>query len=66
MQALPKLSLSVEYVEMPETLRASYQNRTEAPMQRLKAAGYDRPSTSLEDGVKDYVANFLEKDDPYL
>jgi ADP-L-glycero-D-manno-heptose 6-epimerase len=59
-------TLSVEYFDMPEELRGSYQSKTEAPMQRLKAAGYDRPLTSLEEGVKDYVANFLEKADPYL
>ena len=64
--ALPKQKLSVEFFDMPEALRGSYQYKTEAPMQRLKAAGYDQPFTSLEDGVKDYVANFLEKPDPYL
>jgi ADP-L-glycero-D-manno-heptose 6-epimerase len=66
MAALPGRTLSVEYFDMPEELRGSYQSKTEAPMQRLKAAGYDRPLTSLEEGVKDYVANFLEKADPYL
>jgi ADP-L-glycero-D-manno-heptose 6-epimerase len=64
--AVPKLKLSVEFFDMPEVLRGSYQYKTEAPMQRLKAAGYDQPFSSLEDGVKDYVANFLEKPDPYL
>jgi ADP-L-glycero-D-manno-heptose 6-epimerase len=66
MAALPGKKLSVEYFDMPEALRSSYQYMTEAPIKRLLAAGYDRPSTSLEEGVKDYVANFLEKDDPYL
>ena len=66
MAVLPDQKLSVEFFDMPDTLRSSYQYQTEAPMQRLKAAGYDRPSTLLEEGVKDYVANFLEKDDPYL
>jgi ADP-L-glycero-D-manno-heptose 6-epimerase len=66
MAALPDRKLSVEYFEMPEALRASYQYKTEAPMQRLKAAGYDRAPTSLEEGAKDYVSNFLEKSDPYL
>jgi ADP-L-glycero-D-manno-heptose 6-epimerase len=66
MAALPGQTLSVEYFDMPEDLRASYQSKTEAPMQRLKAAGFDRPPTSLEEGVKDYVTNFLEKADRYL
>ena len=51
---------------MPEGLKASYQNQTQAEMGRLRAAGYTQPFTSLEDGVKDYVKNFLEKPDPYL
>ena len=39
--------------------------RTQASMARLRAAGYDAPFLSLEDGVADYVANHLGKDDPY-
>jgi ADP-L-glycero-D-manno-heptose 6-epimerase len=66
MTALPSLKLSVEFFDMPEALKAGYQYMTEAPIQRLKAAGFTGPITSLEDGVKDYVASFLEKDDPYL
>jgi ADP-L-glycero-D-manno-heptose 6-epimerase len=34
-------------------------------MGKLRAAGYDAPFTSLEDGAADYVAR-LESDDPYL
>jgi len=30
-------------------------------MEKLKAVGYDIPFYSLEDGVEDYVVNFLEK-----
>ncbi len=66
MAALPKLKLEVEFFEMPEQLRGAYQYKTEAPMKRLTAAGYKGPFTPLEDGVKDYIASFLEKPDPYL
>ncbi len=56
----------IEYTDMPEILRGKYQYFTEAPMEKLRRAGYDKPFTSLEDGVADYVRNYLAKDDPYL
>jgi ADP-L-glycero-D-manno-heptose 6-epimerase len=65
MAELPRLKLSVEFFDMPEELRVGYQYMTEAPIQRLKAAGFTRPMASLEEGVQDYVANFLEASDPY-
>ena len=34
-------------------------------MDRLSAAGYDKPFTPLEDGVGQYVTGFLDTDDPY-
>ncbi len=51
----------IAYVEMPETLRGKYQYRTVATIDRLRAAGWDREATSLEDGVADYVRNYLTK-----
>lgn len=56
---------SIEYVDMPETLRDRYQYYTQADLGRLRAAGYDQPMTSLEDGVTDYVRRFLSQPDPY-
>jgi ADP-L-glycero-D-manno-heptose 6-epimerase len=50
---------AIEYVPMPETLRAKYQYRTQATIDRLRAAGYGAPFTSLEDAVSDYVRNYL-------
>jgi ADP-L-glycero-D-manno-heptose 6-epimerase len=49
----------ITYIDMPETLRAKYQYRTEADMTKLRDAGYTDPFTSLEDGVADYVKNWL-------
>jgi ADP-L-glycero-D-manno-heptose 6-epimerase len=56
----------IEYFDMPETLRNQYQYFTEAKMERLRNAGYTVPFTSLEDGVRDYVQNYLLKEDPYF
>ena len=55
----------IEYFDMPEELRAHYQYYTQAPMARLRAAGYDHRPTSLEKGVGTYVTEYLATDDPY-
>ncbi|MFQ3623542.1 MAG: ADP-glyceromanno-heptose 6-epimerase [Acetobacteraceae bacterium] len=47
------------FVDTPEPLRAHYQYFTEARMDRLRAAGYQRPFTSLEEGVASYVRGYL-------
>lgn len=60
------LESRVEYMDMPEAIRDTYQYFTEAPMGRLRAAGYGKPFTSLEDGVRDYVAGYLAEKDRYL
>lgn len=57
---------AIEYIDMPESLRDKYQYFTEARMERLRKAGYTAPFYTLEDGVRDYVQNYLTKDDPYL
>ena len=56
----------IKFVEMPEDLRGKYQYFTEAKMDKLKKAGYSKDFTALEDGVKDYVQNYLMKEDKYL
>jgi ADP-L-glycero-D-manno-heptose 6-epimerase len=55
----------IEYVEMPAPLRAHYQYFTEARTERLRAAGYSRPFTPLEEGVREYVQRYLSQPDPY-
>jgi ADP-L-glycero-D-manno-heptose 6-epimerase len=57
---------NIHYTDMPEGLMHNYQYFTEAKMDRLRTAGYTVPFTSLADGVRDYVVNYLTKDDPYL
>jgi ADP-L-glycero-D-manno-heptose 6-epimerase len=56
---------AIEFVDMPEPLIAKYQYFTEARMERLRAAGFDRPFTTLEDGIARYVRGYLATDDPY-
>ena len=56
---------AIDFVEMPAALRGRYQYFTEARMERLRAAGYTQPFTSLEDGVGAYVRDFLATGDPY-
>ncbi len=55
----------IDYVDTPEALRPRYQYFTEARMERLRQAGYQRPFTPLEDGVLRYVHDYLGRDDPY-
>jgi ADP-L-glycero-D-manno-heptose 6-epimerase len=57
--------LAVEFIEMPLSLRENYQYVTEARMSRLRSVGYDRPFTSLEDGISHYVRGYLATHDPY-
>lgn len=49
----------IRYIDMPADIRDKYQYFTEADMHKLRAAGYNRPFHSLEDGVDDYVRNYL-------
>jgi len=51
----------IEYIEMPEYLRPRYQYFTEAPMDKIRSAGYGRPITPLEDAVSEYVKQYLSR-----
>jgi ADP-L-glycero-D-manno-heptose 6-epimerase len=53
------LQPNIEFMDMPLDIRDKYQYFTEANMNKLRAAGYDKPFSSLEEGVKDYVSNYL-------
>ncbi len=55
----------IRFIPMPDDLRGKYQYFTEAPLRRLRDAGYDRPATGLEAGVADYVRNHLSQPDGY-
>ncbi len=51
----------IEYIEMPHSIRSQYQYFTEADITKLRKAGYNKQTTSLEDAIKDYVQNYLQK-----
>ena len=53
------LDAHIEYVDMPEDIRSTYQYFTEAKMQKLRSVGYMDEFYSLEKGVDDYVRNYL-------
>jgi len=58
----PKLT----FRDMPEELRGKYQYFTQADMGKLREAGYDKPFTPLEEGIRQYVQDYLIKTDPYV
>jgi ADP-L-glycero-D-manno-heptose 6-epimerase len=49
----------IQYIEMPENLRARYQYYTCGSIKKLRSMGYEKSLTPLADAVKDYVANYL-------
>jgi len=61
-----KKKTNIEYIEMPQALRNQYQYFTEAQMTKLRKSGCPVKFSSLEDSVRDYVVNYLQKADPYL
>lgn len=50
----------IEYVDMPEKLKAKYQYFTQADMDKLRSIGCDRTFMPLEDSVKDYISYLKE------
>ena len=59
--AAPKIS----YIDMPESIRGSYQYFTQSDADRLCAAGYNGGFTALEDAVDAYVKGFLDVADRF-
>ncbi len=56
------LSPDIRFIDMPYDIRDKYQYFTEAEMAKLRTAGYSESFYSLEDGVEDYVKNYLDKE----
>lgn len=56
---------NIDYVDMPEQIRSSYQYFTESKIDRLHRAGYNGGFTTLEDAVKAYVADYLDRPDRF-
>ncbi len=53
------ISESIEFIETPIDIRDKYQYFTQAKMQKLHGIGYQKPFYTLEEGVSDYVKNYL-------
>ncbi|MFT4203796.1 MAG: ADP-glyceromanno-heptose 6-epimerase [Chitinophagaceae bacterium] len=50
---------NIQFIDMPVDIRDKYQYFTEAKMDKLRTAGYSAPFYSLEEGIGDYVENYL-------
>jgi ADP-L-glycero-D-manno-heptose 6-epimerase len=56
---------NIQYVDMPDRIRCSYQYFTQSNVDRLRGAGYNGGFTTLEDAVALYVKGFLDRDDRF-
>jgi ADP-L-glycero-D-manno-heptose 6-epimerase len=56
---------NIQYVDMPEAIRGSYQYFTQSEVERLQRAGYNGGFTGLEDAVGTYVRNYLDSADRF-
>jgi ADP-L-glycero-D-manno-heptose 6-epimerase len=56
---------NIQYVDMPDRIRGSYQYFTQSDVDRLRGAGYNGGFTTLEDAVALYVKGFLDRDDRF-
>jgi ADP-L-glycero-D-manno-heptose 6-epimerase len=56
---------NIEYIDMPEAIRGSYQYFTQSNVDRLQRAGYNGGFTALEDAVDTYVKGFLDRADRF-
>ena len=60
-----KLTPNIQYIDMPEQIRGSYQYYTQSEVGRLRAAGYNGGFTALEEAVGLYVNNYLNFPDRF-
>ena len=56
---------NIQYTDMPEAIRGSYQYFTQGEVDRLRGAGYNGGFTALEDAVALYVKNYLDAADRF-
>jgi len=56
---------NIQYIDMPEAIRGSYQYFTQSDVDRLQRAGYNGGFTALEDAVAAYVSGYLDSADRY-
>ena len=56
---------NIQYIDMPEQIRGSYQYFTQSEVDRLQRAGYNGGFTALEDAIETYVKGFLDRADRF-
>src|SRR3984893_7593149 len=56
---------NIQYVDMPEQIRGSYQYFTQSDVDRLQRAGYNGGFTALEDAIDAYVRGYLDRADRF-
>ena len=56
-----KKNINLKYVEMPKEIKNQYQYHTKADLRKLTKTGYDKSFYTLENGIKDYIYNYLNK-----
>ncbi|MEO8146102.1 MAG: ADP-glyceromanno-heptose 6-epimerase [Bacteroidia bacterium] len=54
-----KVPVTIDWIDIPKDIRDKYQYFTEAKMEKLRSAGYTEKFYSLEEGINDYVQNYL-------
>jgi len=59
------LEPNIGFIDTPADIRDKYQYFTQANMAKLRSIGYERPFHTLEEGITDYIGNYL-KDGRYL
>ena len=59
------LEEKIEFIDTPIDIRDKYQYFTEANINKLRAAGYDKAFHNIEEGVIDYISNYLSKNKYY-
>jgi ADP-L-glycero-D-manno-heptose 6-epimerase len=55
----------IEYIDMPQSIRDSYQYFTQAEMENLRRAGFNAAFGTLEQGVTRYVKTYLDRPERY-
>jgi ADP-L-glycero-D-manno-heptose 6-epimerase len=53
------LPVAIDYIDMPESIRNTYQYHTCAETQKIRQTGYTAATLSLEAAVSDYIRNYL-------
>tara|TARA_Y100000591_G_scaffold296135_1_gene286071 strand:- start:219 stop:1199 length:981 start_codon:yes stop_codon:yes gene_type:complete len=56
-----KKNINLKYIDMPKEIKNQYQYHTKADLRKLIKTGYDKNFYTLEDGIEDYINNYLNK-----